>query len=143
MKAGTLIPVFYDPQFDGREFSVPLYMKNYPIQPFHELYKSDQGHDAVRPAMGGLQVAAPDQRHHVPSDRAAAGRSERPRSKRCAPRCGSSPADKEYIDEANKVMGEAPEYVTSATLNEDVRNALTISPELKAFMDAYGKGNPK
>jgi tripartite-type tricarboxylate transporter receptor subunit TctC len=47
--------------------------------------------------------------------------------------------DRDYIDEANKVMGEAPEYVTSATLNADVRNALTISPELKTFMDAYGK----
>ena len=36
-------------------------------------------------------------------------------------------------------MGDAPEYVTSTTLNNDVRAALTISPELKAFMDAYGK----
>ena len=48
-------------------------------------------------------------------------------------------ADKDYIDEAIKVMGDVPEYVTSATLNDDVRAALSISPELKAFMDAYGK----
>src|SRR6185369_9223830 len=52
-------------------------------------------------------------------------------------------SDEDYIAEANKVMGEAPEYVTSASLNGDVRNALTISPELKAFMDVYGKSQPK
>ena len=48
-------------------------------------------------------------------------------------------ADKSYIDEAIKVMGDAPEYVTRASLNDDVRAALTIDPKLKAFMDAYGK----
>jgi hypothetical protein len=48
-------------------------------------------------------------------------------------------ADKSYINEALKVMGDAPEYVTRATLNNDVRAALSINPDLKAFMDAYGK----
>ncbi len=48
-------------------------------------------------------------------------------------------ADKAYLDEAIKLMGDVPEYVTGATLNEDVRKALSISPELKAFMDAYAK----
>jgi hypothetical protein len=48
-------------------------------------------------------------------------------------------ADKSYMDEALKLMGDAPEYVTRATLNDDVRAGLTISPALKAYMDAYGK----
>jgi tripartite-type tricarboxylate transporter receptor subunit TctC len=48
-------------------------------------------------------------------------------------------ADKSYLDETLKVMGDAPEYVTRATLNNDVRAALSINPELKAFMDAYAK----
>jgi tripartite-type tricarboxylate transporter receptor subunit TctC len=48
-------------------------------------------------------------------------------------------ADQSYIDEALKVMGDAPEYVTSTTLNDDVRKGLSISPALKEFMDAYGK----
>jgi tripartite-type tricarboxylate transporter receptor subunit TctC len=47
--------------------------------------------------------------------------------------------DKSYLDDAIKLMGDAPEYVTSTTLNDDVRKGLTISPELKEFMDAYGK----
>jgi hypothetical protein len=36
-------------------------------------------------------------------------------------------------------MGDVPEYVTGATLNDDVRKALSISPELKAFMETYAK----
>ncbi len=45
-------------------------------------------------------------------------------------------ADKNYLDEALKLMGDAPEYVTSTTLNDDVRKALSISPELK---DVHGR----
>jgi tripartite-type tricarboxylate transporter receptor subunit TctC len=48
-------------------------------------------------------------------------------------------SDKAYLNEAIKLMGDVPEYVTGATLNEDVRKALSISPELKAFMEAYAK----
>ena len=140
VKAGTLIPVFYDPSFDGHEFSVPLYMKDYPIHPFHELYKSDQRHDADRASSGRrtspscwsmapciAMIALPPGAPQDAVDRACARRS-----------CNSRPT-RAIIDEAIKVMGDAPEYVTSATLNDDVRKGLSISPELKAFMDAYGK----
>jgi tripartite-type tricarboxylate transporter receptor subunit TctC len=138
VKAGTLIPVFYDPQFDGREFSVPLYMKNYTMQPFHELYKSVKGtmpsgqlweaYKSLLLTNGTMyrQIVLP------PKAPAAAVAALREAVKNLAD-------DRDYIDEASKVMGEAPEYVTSPTLNADVREALTISPELKAFMDTYGK----
>ncbi len=43
VKAGTLIPVFYDPGFDGTDFSVPAYMKDHAILPFHELHRSIKG----------------------------------------------------------------------------------------------------
>jgi len=36
-------------------------------------------------------------------------------------------------------MGEAPEYVSSPNLNEEVRNGLSITPELKVFMEDYVK----
>ena len=47
--------------------------------------------------------------------------------------------DKDYLDEANKVMGDVPEYATGPTINDDVRRGLTIRPELREFMDAYAK----
>jgi tripartite-type tricarboxylate transporter receptor subunit TctC len=65
VKAGQLIPVFYDPQFDGVDFSVPKYVKGLPIPPFHELHKT-------------IKAAMPPARqwHHVSAYCAAARRSE-------------------------------------------------------------------
>ena len=138
VKAGALMPVFYDAEFDGKEFSVPRYIKNYDIMPFHELYKTSKATHAVGRAVGGLQVDPAGQRHHVPADGAAAGRAAG--RGRCAARSGGEARqDQDYIDEANKVMGDVPEYVTGPTLNDDVRHGLTIRPELKEFMDAYAK----
>ena len=77
VKAGTLIPVFYDPDFDGKDFSVPAYMKDYAIPPFHELYKSIKGAMPSGPALGGVQVHPAGQRHHVPDAGVAAGRAAR------------------------------------------------------------------
>jgi tripartite-type tricarboxylate transporter receptor subunit TctC len=138
VKDGTLIPVFYDPGFDGKDFSVPAYMKNYAILPFHELYKSIKGTMPsgqlweayksillVNGTMYRLVTLPPGApREAVDALRAAVVKLA---------------SDKAYLDEAVKLMGDVPEYVTGATLNEDVRKALSISPELKAFMEAYAK----
>jgi tripartite-type tricarboxylate transporter receptor subunit TctC len=142
VKAGSLMPVFYDPQYDGHEFAVPLYMRSYSIKPFHELYKSIKGtmpsgqlweaYKSLLLTNGTMyrQIVLP------PGAPQAAVTTLRAAVAQLA-------NDQDYIAEANKVMGEAPEYVTSASLNDDVRKALSISPELKAFMDAYGKSQPK
>jgi tripartite-type tricarboxylate transporter receptor subunit TctC len=138
VKEGTLIPVFYDPGFDGTNFSVPAYMKDHAILPFHDLHKSIKGTmpsgqlweayksmllvNGTMYRMISLPPTAP--RDAVNALRAAVVKLA---------------ADKKYIEEALKLMGDAPEYVTSATLNDDVRKALTINPELKDFMEAYAK----
>lgn len=138
VKAGTLIPVFYDPGFDGKNFSVPAYMKDLAILPFHELHKSIKGTMPSGPLweayksmllvngtmyrMLTLPPGAP--RDAVNTLRGAVAKLA---------------TDKAYLDEAIKLMGDVPEYVTSAKLNDDVRAALSIDPKLKAFMDAYAK----
>lgn len=138
VKAGTLIPVFYDPNFDGKDFSVPAYMKEYAIPPFHDLYKSIKGtmpsgqlwelYKSILLVNGTMyrMLALPP---GTPKDAVNALRDA----------VVQLAADKSYMEEALKVMGDAPEYVTRATLNDDVRAGLSISPDLKAFMDAYGK----
>jgi tripartite-type tricarboxylate transporter receptor subunit TctC len=138
VKAGALIPVFYDPNFDGKDFTVPAYMKDSPILPFHEFYRSIKGTmpsgqlwelyksillvNGTMYRMLTLPPGAP--KEAVSALRAAVVKLA---------------ADQSYVDEALKLMGDAPDYVTSPTLNDDVRAGLTISPELKSFMDAYGK----
>ena len=53
VKAGTLIPVFYDPNFDGKDFSrTPTYMKDYAILPVPRALQIDQRHDAERASFG-------------------------------------------------------------------------------------------
>jgi putative tricarboxylic transport membrane protein len=138
VKAGRLIPVFYDPGYDGTEFSVPAYMKNYAILPFHEFYQSIKGTMPdgqlweayksillVNGTMYRLMTLPPG----APRDAVNALRAA----------VVKLAADRGYLDEALKVMGDVPDYVTSPRLNDAVRGALTISPELKAFMDAYVK----
>ena len=138
VKDGTLIPVFYDPNFDGKDFTVPAYMKDYAIPPFHELYKTIKGTTPsgqlwelyksillVNGTMYRMLSLPPG----APKDAVNALRAA----------IVKLAVDKSYMEEALKVMGDAPEYVTSASLNDDVRAGLTVSPELKAFMDAYGK----
>jgi tripartite-type tricarboxylate transporter receptor subunit TctC len=138
VKEGKLIPLFYDPGFDGTAFSVPAYMKDHPIQPFHELYRSIKGTMPsgqlweayksmllVNGTMYRMLTLPPE----APRDTVGALRAA----------VVKLAADKQYIDEALKLMGDAPEYVTSTTLNDEVRKALTIDPKLKDFMDAYGK----
>jgi tripartite-type tricarboxylate transporter receptor subunit TctC len=138
VEKGELIPTFYDPGFDGTDFSVPGFVKGLPILPFHELHKkikgtmpSGQKWEAYKSILlvngqmyrlitlppGAPQVA-------VTALRQAIQKTEK---------------DPAYIAEATKVMGDVPEYVSGPTLNNDVRKALTLSPELKAFMTSYAK----
>ena len=138
VKAGALLPVFYDPNFDGVNFSVPAYVKDYPIQPFHELYKSIKGampagqlweaYKSILLVNGTMyrMIALPP---GAPKDAVDVLRGA----------IAQLATDKNYLDEAMKVMGDVPEYVTGPTLNDDVRKALSISPELRTFMEAYGK----
>jgi len=37
-------------------------------------------------------------------------------------------ADKAYVAEANKLMGDVPQYVTNPRLKDDVRAAVSINP---------------
>ena len=138
VKAGALIPVFYDPNFDGKNFTVPAYMKGHAILPFHELYKSIKGampsgqlwdlYKSILLINGTMyrMLALPP---GAPKDAVNALRAA----------VVTLAADQRYIEEALRLMGDAPDYVTNPSLNDDVRAALTVSPELKAFMDAYGK----
>jgi tripartite-type tricarboxylate transporter receptor subunit TctC len=139
VQSGELIPVFYDPGFDGSTFSVPKQMRGLPVQPFHEFYKSvKNGAMPSGPLWDAYQslltvngtmyrlIALP------PGVPPAAVNALRQAVLRLND-------DKEFLAEAQKTMGEAPEYVTSAALNDDVRKGLSIKPELKAFMAEYVK----
>jgi hypothetical protein len=43
VKSGTVIPVYYDPIYDGRNFIVPDAAKGAPVLAFHEFYQATRG----------------------------------------------------------------------------------------------------
>jgi tripartite-type tricarboxylate transporter receptor subunit TctC len=138
VQAGELLPVFYDPGFDGVTYSVPKQMRGMPMLPFHELYQKVKGGMPSGPLWEAYKsllmvngtmyrlVAMPpgSPREVVGALREAVMQLNN---------------DEAYLEEAQRIMGEAPEYVSSADLNERVRQGLTIKPELKAFMESYVK----
>jgi tripartite-type tricarboxylate transporter receptor subunit TctC len=138
VKAGRLIPLFYDPGFDGKDFSVPAAIKGHPILPFHAFYKSIRGampSGSIWEAYKSLLLINSTMYRVMVLPPGAPGEAVdalRAAIKKLA-------ADGSYDDEAVKLIGDAPEYITSANLNDNVRAGLSINPELKAFMDTYSK----
>jgi len=138
VKAGQLIPVFYDPQFDGSEFSVPKYVKGLAIMPFHEFHKTIKSTMPTGPLWEAYKsilhvngtmyrlIALPP---GAPKDAVNALREAVLRLNE----------DKDYLEEAERTMGDMPEYVSGPNLNDEVRKGLSISPELKAFLEDYVK----
>ncbi len=47
--------------------------------------------------------------------------------------------DKDYIEEAQRTIGEAPDYVTGGDLNDDAKRLLTVSPSVKDFIAQYAR----
>jgi tripartite-type tricarboxylate transporter receptor subunit TctC len=142
VEKGELIPTFYDAGFDGTNFSVPTFVKGLPMVPFHELYQKIHGKMPSGPMweayksillvngqMYRLMTLPPG----VPPAAVAALRQAIQKTEK----------DPAYRDEAEKVMGDIPDYVSGPTLNDDVRKALSISPELMAFMAEYAKKSDK
>jgi tripartite-type tricarboxylate transporter receptor subunit TctC len=45
--------------------------------------------------------------------------------------------DKEHADEALKTIGYVPEWVTGTDVNAKVREAITVAPDMRAFLADY------
>lgn len=138
VQSGELITTYYDPGYDGIEFNIPKQMKGLPILPFHELYKNLKGTLPSGPlwesylsllAVNGTMYRLIAMPPGAPQDAIAALRQAVLRLNQ----------DRVYLEEARKTMGEAPEYVSSTSLNDQVRKGLSIKPEIKAFMQDYVK----
>ena len=51
--------------------------------------------------------------------------------------------DKAYAEDAIKTIGFVPEYATGPDTNREVREGLSVSPEIKAFIADYVKKGSK
>ena len=139
VKTGEVIPTWYDPSFDGERFSVPKSMAGQGVPPFQEFY---------RDVKGGVPsgILWDVYRANLAIDQAmlravvdAARRRRRPPSMRCVRRSRALNNDKDYAEEAMKVMQFVPQYATGADLNARVRKTLVVKPEIKTFVADYLK----
>ena len=120
VRTGQVIPLYYDPGFDGERLSVPKQVEGLTMPPFHELYRTIKG---AMPSgqlwdvyLAGLTINAAMQRLN---------------------------ADAAFADDASKAMGFVPHYEASPQTNRQVRQALTVRPEVRAFVADYIRSGKK
>lgn len=135
---GEAIGVWLDPAFDGKQFQLPRPLKGIGVPPFHEVYRALKGGQPSGPLWDAyLSILTVNGTMY----RMMAMPPGTPQQAVSALRVAMAKLndDKDYLEEAHKAIGEAPEYVAHAGLNEDVRKALTIPSAIKSFLADYVK----
>jgi tripartite-type tricarboxylate transporter receptor subunit TctC len=135
---GLVVPVWYDPNYDGETFSAPKVMEGSAVLPFQEFYRKVKGtlpsgelwdvyrtNLAVDSAMLRL-IAMPPGSPPAAVDalRAALARLNN---------------DKDYAEEAMKIIQFVPQYETGADINSRIRKRLEVKPEVRRFVADYIK----
>ena len=136
VKSGELVTTYYDPGYNGAEFSVPKQMKGLPILPFHELYKLTKGGLPTGPLWDAYLslLTVNGTMYRLIAMPPGAPQAAVAELRQAVLRLND---DRAYIEEAQRTMGEAPEYISNANLNAEVRNGLSLKPETKSFMQEY------
>jgi tripartite-type tricarboxylate transporter receptor subunit TctC len=142
VKNGVVVPTWYDPGWNGESFSVPRQVEGLTIAPFHEYYRSVKGAGpsgqlwdvyltslAINGAMQRMLVLPPGVPQAALNElRAAVLKLNN---------------DAAFAEEARKVVGFVPEYVAGPETNRQVRSALAVKPEIRAFVANYIKSANK
>jgi len=136
VKPGIAIPVYFDPTYNGEKLSVSKQADGLNLLPFQELYRKAKGAPpsgqlwdvylavlSLTSAMGRLVALPPG----VPPEAAAALRAAVQRLNN----------DKAFAEEAVKAIGFAPDFEAGPDTNRQVRQALVVKPELRAFVADY------
>jgi len=142
VKTAQVIPVWYDPIYDGRTFAPFRQLDDQSVAGFPEFYRKAKGalpsgrlwdvyrtNLAVDSAMLRTVVLPPG----VPQAAVDALRTAVARLN----------GDKEFAEETQKAIQFVPHYVTGADLNAQVRRTLVVAPEVRAFVTDYIKNPPK
>jgi tripartite-type tricarboxylate transporter receptor subunit TctC len=133
VRNGQVIPLYYDPGWNGESIGVPKQIEGLSILPFQELYRKIKGAEpsgklwdvylsslAINAAMQRLVVLPPGSpQPAVDALRAAVLRLN---------------DDQDFAQEAMSALGYVPSYEAGPDTNRQVRAALTVSPEIRTFV---------
>lgn len=138
VKDGTVIPLYYDPKWDGRTFGISSQVEGLPIEPFQEFYQRLNGRmpsgEKWDTYLSLITLNGTMQRLFAlpPGAPPAAVEALRLALNRLA-------KDKDYAADALKTIGYVPEYDAAPDVNATVRSALTVSPAIRTFVADYIK----
>lgn len=138
VRTGEVVPLFYDPNYDGNELTSPDVLKRTTMMSFPDFYKSVKGHMPsghlweaylanLAVAQGLLRTVA-----MPPGSPPAAVAAMRKA-------IAELNHDKEFEQESIKVMQFASVYETGPDLNARVRKMMHATPEVLDFVRAYMK----
>ncbi|MGH6771538.1 MAG: Bug family tripartite tricarboxylate transporter substrate binding protein [Xanthobacteraceae bacterium] len=138
VKDGTVLPIYYDANYNGETFTVPAVMRNTSIPSFPDFYRKVKGGvpsgmlwDVYRTNLAVDSTMLRTIAMPPGSPKAAADA-----LRTALARLNDDP---DYATDSMKTMKFVPHYETGADINTRVRRALTVSPEIRKFVKSYMK----
>lgn len=142
VKSGEVLPLYYNEGYDGETFWVPKQVEGMSILGFRDLYRKVKGSEPSGPlweaylsiistnaAMQRMIAFAPGvPQAAVDVLRAALLKLE---------------GDPAFAEDSIKAIGFVPDFKAGPNTNREVRQALSVKPETRAFLADYVKGAKK
>jgi tripartite-type tricarboxylate transporter receptor subunit TctC len=142
VRNGTVIPLYYDPGWNGESIFVPKQIEGLSILPFNELYQNVKGVPPSGPLwdvyLSSLAINAAMQRLVALPPGAPPAAVEALR----AAVLGLN-TDQAFADDAMTALGFVPTYEAGPQTNRQVRQALTVTPQVRSFVLDYVKNANK
>ena len=139
VKDGTVVPLYYDPHYDGTNFLVPKVLQGSSVLSFPEFYRKLRGGEP-----SGIQWDAYRTNLSVDGSmlRTVVMPPGSPQAAQDALRTALARLndDKDYAADSMRAMQFVPHYETGADINARTRQRLTVSPEIRAFVLNYMRG---
>lgn len=142
VKNGEVIPLFYNEGHDGETFWVPKQVEGMQLLGFRDLYKKVKGTEpsgqlwdaylsiiSTNAAMQRMIAFAPG----VPQAAVDVLRTALLKLE----------GDAAFAEDSIKAIGFVPDFKASPNTNREVRQALSVKPETRAFLASYVKGVKK
>jgi tripartite-type tricarboxylate transporter receptor subunit TctC len=138
VKNGSVIPLYYDPGWNGESLSVPKQIEGLSVKPFQDLYREIKG---TAPSgrlwdvyLASLAINAEMQRMvALPPGTPPAATEALQAAVRELNR------DPAFAEDAMAALGFVPLYEASGETSRQVRTALTVPPEIRSFALDYVK----
>ena len=136
VKEGQVLPLYYDPGYEGQAFYVPKQVQGLGIPSFLDVYRKLKGSDPSgelwESYLAALSVNNATQRivvlpPHSPPAAVAALQAA----------IHAMQNDPAYIADATKAFGYVPEYVAEPSTSDRVRSMLNVKPDIQKFMQGY------